>query len=154
MAEAGQDVGEVRRQLQVAAPHRLGEVPPLFLRGLLEGSSPPPRALRLPAEPRLGGKASRLAEEGERVADVPLLLALDLRLRLQIPDVHVRVRDEVEGARRHRAERHRLPKEFVLETLAVTLPQEDYEATFVRLVSWARYGELFAYDDDDEMVTL
>ncbi len=59
------------------------------------------------------------------------------------------VRDALE-----RAERHRLPKEFVLETLAVTLPQEDYEATFVRLVSWARYGELFAYDDDDEMVTL
>ncbi len=53
-----------------------------------------------------------------------------------------------------RSEHHRLPREFVLETIAVALPREDYDATFARAVSWARYGEVFAYDDGAEVVTL
>src|SRR5512138_3900568 len=53
-----------------------------------------------------------------------------------------------------RAEGHRLPREFVLEIIAVALPQEDYDATFQRAVSWARYGEVFAYDDGAELVSL
>ena len=44
----------------------------------------------------------------------------------------------------------RLPREFVLEAIAVGAPLEDYEAMFGRFVSWARYGDLFAYDDDRE----
>jgi NitT/TauT family transport system ATP-binding protein len=44
----------------------------------------------------------------------------------------------------------RLPREFVLEAIAVGAPMEDYEAMFARFVSWARYGDLFAYDDDRE----
>ena len=53
-----------------------------------------------------------------------------------------------------RSERQRISKEFVLETIAVMMPQEDYEKLFQRLVGWARYGELFAYDDDTENLAL
>jgi NitT/TauT family transport system ATP-binding protein len=53
-----------------------------------------------------------------------------------------------------RDERHRVTKEFVLENIAVMMPQEDYEKVFHRLVGWARYGELFAYDDDTEALSL
>jgi NitT/TauT family transport system ATP-binding protein len=59
------------------------------------------------------------------------------------------VRDAIQ-----RNERQRITKEFVLETIAVMMPQEDYEKVFQRLVGWARYGELFAYDDDTETLTL
>jgi len=58
------------------------------------------------------------------------------------------VRDAIE-----RSERTRVSKEFVLETIAVLMPQEDYEKVFLRLVAWARYGELFAYDDHAEMLS-
>jgi NitT/TauT family transport system ATP-binding protein len=53
-----------------------------------------------------------------------------------------------------RSEKRRISKEFVLETIAVMMPQEDYEKLFQRLVAWARYGELFAYDDDTETLSL
>jgi NitT/TauT family transport system ATP-binding protein len=53
-----------------------------------------------------------------------------------------------------RSERHRVSKDFVLETLAVGLPQEDYDTAFLRFVSWSRYGDLFAYDDTTETVSL
>lgn len=59
------------------------------------------------------------------------------------------VRDAIQ-----RNERQRITKEFVLETVAVMMPQEDYEKVFQRLVGWARYGELFAYDDDTEALSL
>ncbi len=52
-----------------------------------------------------------------------------------------------------RSERRAVPSEFVLELIAMALPQEDYEAAFRRLVAWARYGELFAYDDMSETIT-
>jgi NitT/TauT family transport system ATP-binding protein len=67
---------------------------------------------------------------------------LELRLFQQ-------VRDAIQ-----RNERQRTTKEFVLETIAVMMPQEDYEKVFQRLVGWARYGELFAYDDDTELLSL
>jgi NitT/TauT family transport system ATP-binding protein len=50
------------------------------------------------------------------------------------------------------SETHRIPREFVLEQIALGAPQEDYEAMFQRFVGWARYGDLFAYDDDRETV--
>jgi NitT/TauT family transport system ATP-binding protein len=66
-----------------------------------------------------------------------------LRLRL-----FQQVRDALE-----KSERRRLPREFVLELVAMALPQEDYENAFRRFVAWARYGELFAYDDATETLT-
>ncbi len=53
-----------------------------------------------------------------------------------------------------RSERHRVTREFVLETIAVGLPQEDYERAFQRLVAWGRHADLFAYDDDAEVLSL
>jgi NitT/TauT family transport system ATP-binding protein len=52
-----------------------------------------------------------------------------------------------------RSERGRIDRELVLEMLAIEQPQEDYEAAFVRLVAWARFGNLFAYDDTAEILT-
>ena len=42
---------------------------------------------------------------------------------------------------------HRLGKEFALELIALRLPSEDFERTFETLIGWARYGDLFAYDE-------
>lgn len=49
---------------------------------------------------------------------------------------------------------HRLPKEFVLETIVLRMPAEDYEKIFSTWIGWARYGDLFAYDEDEGYVTL
>jgi NitT/TauT family transport system ATP-binding protein len=38
-------------------------------------------------------------------------------------------------------------KMFVLETLVLHLPQEDYEQQFDTFVQWARFGDMFAYDE-------
>ncbi len=37
--------------------------------------------------------------------------------------------------------------ELVQETLILNLPEENYEKEFATFVDWARYGELFAYDE-------
>jgi NitT/TauT family transport system ATP-binding protein len=52
-----------------------------------------------------------------------------------------------------RSERGRIPRELVLEMIAIELPQEDYEAVFDRLVAWGRFGDLFAYDDAAEALS-
>jgi NitT/TauT family transport system ATP-binding protein len=67
---------------------------------------------------------------------------LELRLFQQVRDAILR------------NERKQTTKEFVLETVVVMMPQEDYEKVFQRLVGWARYGDLFAYDDDTETLSL
>ena len=52
-----------------------------------------------------------------------------------------------------RSERHRVTREFVLELIAMAMPQEDYDTAIARFVAWGRYGHLFAYDDADELLT-
>lgn len=47
-----------------------------------------------------------------------------------------------------------LPKELVLDLIILHLPSEDYERTFHTLVRWARFGDLFAYDEDTERLSL
>jgi NitT/TauT family transport system ATP-binding protein len=49
---------------------------------------------------------------------------------------------------------HRLPRDFVLETIVLRMPSEDYERVFQVWIGWARYGDLFAYDEDDGTVSL
>jgi NitT/TauT family transport system ATP-binding protein len=58
------------------------------------------------------------------------------------------VRDAID-----RSDQKRVSKEFVLETIAILMPQENYEKVFRRLVAWARYGELFSYDADAETLS-
>jgi NitT/TauT family transport system ATP-binding protein len=53
-----------------------------------------------------------------------------------------------------RQPRHEIEKGFVLETIILNMPQENYERVFHTLMGWARFGELFDYDDVTEMVSL
>lgn len=43
-----------------------------------------------------------------------------------------------------------LPKETVLEHLAILLPNEKPEKTFSTMVNWGRYAELFGYNKDED----
>ena len=46
-----------------------------------------------------------------------------------------------------RQRRHTIDRDFVLETIVLRMPQEDYEKVFETFIGWARFGELFAYDE-------
>ena len=60
------------------------------------------------------------------------------------------MREALERARRSTSS-HR---DFVLETIAVNMPNEDYEQIFETFVRWARFGDLFAYDEATETLSL
>jgi NitT/TauT family transport system ATP-binding protein len=47
-------------------------------------------------------------------------------------------------------EDHSLPKEIVLEHLAMLLPNESPQKQFNTLVNWGRYAELFGYNKDED----
>jgi NitT/TauT family transport system ATP-binding protein len=47
-------------------------------------------------------------------------------------------------------EDHALPKEVVLEHLAMLLPDERPEQVFATMVAWGRFAELFGYNKDDD----
>ena len=49
---------------------------------------------------------------------------------------------------------HRLPRDFVLETIVLRMPSEDYQRIFETWIGWARYGDLFAYDEIEGAVSL
>jgi NitT/TauT family transport system ATP-binding protein len=49
---------------------------------------------------------------------------------------------------------HRVPRDFVLETIVLRMPSEDYQRVFQVWIGWARYGDLFAYDEDEGAVSL
>jgi NitT/TauT family transport system ATP-binding protein len=53
-----------------------------------------------------------------------------------------------------REARHEVDRLFVLETIILNLPQEDYEKVFQTFIAWARYGNLFAYDEAAQTVSL
>jgi NitT/TauT family transport system ATP-binding protein len=45
-------------------------------------------------------------------------------------------------------------RDFVLETIIMRLPQENYERVFQTFMRWARFGNLLAYDENTQMVSL
>jgi NitT/TauT family transport system ATP-binding protein len=49
---------------------------------------------------------------------------------------------------------HQLPRDFVLETIVLRMPSEDYHRVFDVWIGWARYGDLFAYDGISGAVSL
>jgi NitT/TauT family transport system ATP-binding protein len=49
---------------------------------------------------------------------------------------------------------HEIDRDFVLETIIMHMPQENYEKMFATFVRWARFGDLFAYDENTEMLSL
>jgi NitT/TauT family transport system ATP-binding protein len=48
----------------------------------------------------------------------------------------------------------RLDDDFVLETIVLNLPGEHYDRIFDTFVSWARFGNLFAYDEANRALSL
>lgn len=53
-----------------------------------------------------------------------------------------------------RQPKHAISRDFVLETIVMRMPSEDYEKTFDTLVRWARFGNLFAYDEQAELLSM
>jgi NitT/TauT family transport system ATP-binding protein len=54
----------------------------------------------------------------------------------------------------HRDARHRVGEDFVLETLALHMPHENYMRVFRTFLGWARFGELFTFDENTRMIEL
>jgi len=52
-----------------------------------------------------------------------------------------------------RRRKHSIDRDFVLETIVMRMPQEDYEKVFETFVGWARFGELFSYDETAATIT-
>jgi NitT/TauT family transport system ATP-binding protein len=53
-----------------------------------------------------------------------------------------------------RAPRHAVTREFVLQTIVIHMPSEKYEKVFATLVGWGRFGNLFAYDETRQILSL
>jgi len=47
-----------------------------------------------------------------------------------------------------------IDKDFVLETIVMRMPQEDYEKVFLTFIAWARFGELVSYDEAPGTISL
>ena len=58
----------------------------------------------------------------------------------------------IEAARKQPGQR--VHADFVRETIAMLMPDEDYERIFEVFVSWSRYGALFGYDEATQQFTL
>jgi NitT/TauT family transport system ATP-binding protein len=54
----------------------------------------------------------------------------------------------------HKDEDHAIDKDYVLDLILLRMPYENYEKVFATFVGWARYGELFHYDEDREQLKL
>ncbi len=52
------------------------------------------------------------------------------------------------------AKDHRLPRDVVIEELAIRLTTEDIEKMFNIVVTWGRFAELFGYSPDEEVLYL
>ena len=53
-----------------------------------------------------------------------------------------------------RQEEHRVGRDFVLELIAMQMPNEDYEGMFETFVNWSRFANLFSYDEEAGTVAL
>jgi NitT/TauT family transport system ATP-binding protein len=49
---------------------------------------------------------------------------------------------------------HAVDADFVKETIIINMPQENYETVFQTFIRWARFGNLFAYDEGTERISL
>ena len=53
-----------------------------------------------------------------------------------------------------RQEDHRLPRDFVLELVALHMPNEDFEAVFRTFTAWGQFADLLSYDERTETIEL
>jgi len=51
-------------------------------------------------------------------------------------------------------ENHQAEKEFVLEKIVMAFPSENWETMFDTLVRWARFGNLFSYEEETTHLSL
>ena len=49
---------------------------------------------------------------------------------------------------------HEIDRDFILETIVTRMPYENYEKIFNTFIRWARFGELFAYDETVQRISL
>src|SRR5262249_45909858 len=49
---------------------------------------------------------------------------------------------------------HEVDRDFVIETIILHLPQENYQRIFDTFLRWARYGDLIHYDAVSGVVVL
>jgi NitT/TauT family transport system ATP-binding protein len=49
---------------------------------------------------------------------------------------------------------HEVDQLFILETLVLNMPQENYEKIFQTLSSWARFGDLFSWNEATHTISL
>jgi NitT/TauT family transport system ATP-binding protein len=77
-------------------------------------------------------------------------------------DRKVLFRDRILGLRLFRhvhdalvsRDEHRIDRDFVLELIAVHMPNEDYEGMFETFMNWARFADLFSYDEQAGEIAL
>jgi NitT/TauT family transport system ATP-binding protein len=91
-----------------------------------------------------------LSAEGARyVKASPAARKAIFREKLLALRLFERVRDAIA-----QSEGQVVDREYVLELIALNLPSESFEATFETLVNWARFGDLFSYDELTEVLGL
>jgi NitT/TauT family transport system ATP-binding protein len=49
---------------------------------------------------------------------------------------------------------HAVDQDFVLETIVLNMPHENYETVFQTFLHWARFGNVFRYDEDRQTIAL
>jgi NitT/TauT family transport system ATP-binding protein len=49
---------------------------------------------------------------------------------------------------------HLVERDFLLETIVIHMPLEDYERIYRTFIGWARFANLFAYDETTETISL
>jgi len=49
---------------------------------------------------------------------------------------------------------HKLDESFLMETIILNMPEENYEKLFHTFVAWARFGDLLDYDEDSKTLSL
>ena len=47
-----------------------------------------------------------------------------------------------------------MDSDFVLETIVMCMPYENYEKVFNTFIRWARFGGLFLYDEATQRISL
>jgi NitT/TauT family transport system ATP-binding protein len=52
-----------------------------------------------------------------------------------------------------RQPKQEVDRDFVLETIIMRMPQENYEKVFNTFIRWARFGELFSFDEATEVIS-
>lgn len=62
------------------------------------------------------------------------------------------VREIYKSLKRQR--KHRVERDFILETIVICMPQENYEQVFETVLGWARFGDLFQYDEATGIISL